>query len=480
MKHCLILALIVGSGWADTAAIRPRILVVTGLSDLPHHHWEQTTPPIRALLAGRFDVRVNEEPRGIAAASLEGYSAIVLNYNGPRWTAAAEQAVESFVRGGGGLVAFHQSSYGEFFGMQLRGGKWVDGPDRGWSAFAGMIGARWKAENLGHARRWPFVVEWKNPAHPVAQGLAPSFTANDELYHKLDLASGVDVLADALSPADLGGTGKREPLIWTNRYGEGRVFFTTLGHDAMAFYQPGMITAFARGVEWAATGMVAPEPPQKAAPVRLLVVTSGHAYSVSFYAMLDSLGVRWTHAATHEEAFAKPLEDRFDVVLLHDMLDSASPAARERLKAFVEAGRGVISLHHSIVDYTDWPWWYEQVTGGKYFIKPANGHPASRNRGGIELMVTPVRGKERHPVLRGVGPLVVQEEVYRDMYLSSKINVLMETAHPENDRPVVYVGPHEKARVLYVQLGHSEHTMDHPGFRRLMSNAVRWTARREE
>jgi hypothetical protein len=55
----------------------------------------------------------------------------------------------------------------------------------------------------------------------------------------------------------MGGTGEREPLVWTNAYGKGRVFFTTLGHDALAFDQPGMRVLIARGVEWAATGGVA-------------------------------------------------------------------------------------------------------------------------------------------------------------------------------------------------------------------------------
>ena len=79
---------------------------------------------------------------------------------------------------------------------------------------------------------------------------------------------------------------------------------------------------------------------------------------------------------------------------------------------------------------------------------------------------------------RGLGPLVVHDEVYRRMWHSDKIKVLMETDEPLNDRPVVYLGPYSKARTIYIQLGHGDDTMKHPGFRRLVRNSILWSAGR--
>jgi type 1 glutamine amidotransferase len=114
------------------------------------------------------------------------------------------------------------------------------------------------------------------------------------------------------------------------------------------------------------------------------------------------------------------------------------------------------------------------VTGGKYFEKPEGQYGKSSFEEDVDFLVTPAKGRERHPVLAGVGPLWVHDEKYRNMWHSPKIDVLMETTAPGNDRPVVYIGPHPAARVLYIQL----HTMKHPGFRRLLRNAIFWTARR--
>ena len=63
-----------------------RILILTGQSDIQYHDWRVSTPFIEQALsaAGRFDVRVEAEPRGITRETLDGYYAIIVNYNGPR------------------------------------------------------------------------------------------------------------------------------------------------------------------------------------------------------------------------------------------------------------------------------------------------------------------------------------------------------------------------------------------------------------
>lgn len=457
-----------------------RLLLITGQSDLPHHHWQETTAVIRSLFANdaRFELRVIEDPHALTPEMFAPYQAVLLNYNGPRFPAAIEQALERYVQNGGGFVAFHQACYGEWFGMELRNGRWTAGSTKGWSAYAAMLGASWQPANIGHARRYAFSVQSTAVAHAITQGPAATWMANDELYHRMDLAPTAEVILDALSPKEIGGTGRREPLAWTNAYGRGRVFFTPLGHDALAWHQSGMRRLFLRGVEWAATGAVTE--PAPAQPLRVLAVTGGHSYPPAFYTMLDNLdGIRWTHAASHAEAFARSLIDRYDVVLLHDLYNVTTGQTRQRLREFVEAGKGIVSLHHAIVDYTDWPWWYEEVTGGKYFEKPTGTHGASSYREGVDFLVTAAKGKQSHPILRGVGPLYVHDELYKDMWLSPRIEVLMETDAPENDKPVVYIGPHSAARSVYIQLGHSAQTMDNPGFRRLVRNALFWAARKD-
>lgn len=448
------------------------VLLITGQTDLPHHHWQETSPRIAEAIRTHTscEVKTIEDARAITAEALRDVSALVVNYNGPRLISQQEKAIEAFVRRGGGLVAFHQALYGEWFGhRQNAQGRWEQGSGSGWREWSVMLGASWNPAKLGHARRGAFEVKCSEPAICGAS----SFTANDELYHGFTLTKSAVTVATAMSSKAAGGTGEIEPVAWTNTYGLGRVFFTTLGHDATALFQHGERELFVHGITWAARSKLVIETKK---PIRVLVVTGGHTYPETFYALWNEMpGIEWRHVQSHSDLVRRK-RDEYDLLVLHDMIERVTPASREWLKAWIDAGKGVVSMHHAVVNYTDWPWWWQEVTGVKFFTAPLGEHKKSSYKEDIEFAVTPARGKQAHPVLAGVPPLVVEDETYRGMWFAPSIEILMETDHPEGDRPVVFVGPTRQARVVTIQIGHSASTFLNPGYQRLVKNAMEWTA----
>jgi type 1 glutamine amidotransferase len=70
------------------------------------------------------------------------------------------------------------------------------------------------------------------------------------------------VLATAYADPANRGTGHDEPMLMALTWGKGRIFHTTLGHDATALSCVGFITTFQRGTEWAATGKVTQKVPK--------------------------------------------------------------------------------------------------------------------------------------------------------------------------------------------------------------------------
>jgi hypothetical protein len=228
--------------------------LVTGASDLPHHHWELTTPHLVAALAavGPCRITVHDTPATLTPEILRAHHTVLLNYNGPRFPAAVERAIEEFVRAGGGFAAFHHCLYGTFYGMELdEQRRWRNGPGEGWEAYRQLIGATWPPANISHSIRHAFAVRWLAPlvAHPEGT----EFTADDELYHRFDLLPAARVVATAYSDPARRGTGRDEPVAWTHSFGRGRTVFTTLGHDVKALSQPGVLRLFADALAWTAT-----------------------------------------------------------------------------------------------------------------------------------------------------------------------------------------------------------------------------------
>jgi type 1 glutamine amidotransferase len=243
--------------------------------------------------------------------------------------------------------------------------------------------------------------------------------------------------------------------------------------------EPGFVLTFLRGSEWAAAGKVTL--PAKFNPVlarldkirtRALVVTGGHPYDTSFYGLFEGQDdLHWDHASSNHEAYKEDLRPNYDVLVLYDFVQSITDSEKKNLTDFVESGKGLVVLHHAIADYQQWPWWWETVVGGRYVLKPESGHPGSKYKHDEEMFVFPVA---KHPVTSGISRMHIWDETYKDLWISPKAQVLLKTDNPTSDAPVAWIGPYDKARVVYIQLGHDRLAHVHPGYRALVRNAILW------
>ena len=95
-------------------------------------------------------------------------------------------------------------------------------------------------------------VDVTRPDDPVMQGIA-SFAYRSEQYY-LHVDPSNEVLATTTFNGDHASwiDGVTIPVVWKRRHGEGRVFYSSLGHQAKEFEQPEMRTILRRGMNWAA------------------------------------------------------------------------------------------------------------------------------------------------------------------------------------------------------------------------------------
>ena len=283
MKRILVAGLLcmaIVSAAASRAAAPISLMLLDGESGGPYHDWQRVTPALKKILdeTGLFTVTVVTAPAAVGelttfAPEFAKYKAVVMNYDAPddRWPASLKASFEDYMRKGGGLVSVHAA----------------DNAFAGWTAFNEMIGVggwRNRSEQAGpnwyvrdgkvmsdtapgnagsHGRRVPFTITVRDPSHPIVKGLPPVWMhQGDELYAALrGPGKNMRVLATAYSDPANAGTGRDEPQLMALRYGEGRVFHTTLGHDINGISSVDSVVTLQRGTEWAATGSVTQKVP---------------------------------------------------------------------------------------------------------------------------------------------------------------------------------------------------------------------------
>ena len=266
---------------ALSTAAPKKALLIDGRNN---HDWKATTPILKRLLeeTGLFEVTVLTAPPDNETLKsfhpkFTGYDLVVLNYNdfGPQnagdWPDATQNDFLAYVKNGGGVVSYHAADnafpkwaeFNQVIGLGGWGGRnEKDGPYLRWrdgelvkDSAPGIAGS--------HGPRHAFVVEIRNPDHPITKGLPLKWMHNtDELYDRLrGPAENLTLLATAFSSPTQRGTGENEPILFTIQYGKGRIFHTTLGHDPVAMQCVGFIVTLQRGAEWAATGKVTQKVP---------------------------------------------------------------------------------------------------------------------------------------------------------------------------------------------------------------------------
>jgi type 1 glutamine amidotransferase len=271
---CATMVLVLGQ--AAAAAEKVRVLIIDGQNN---HQWEAMTPPMKAdlLASGRFTVDVVTTPPKKSSPEawnafhpdFSKYDVVLSNYNGDPWPESVQNALESYVAGGGGLSIIHAANnafenWPEFNTMIGLGWRKNTFGDRLTIDDSGKVVRTPKGEGpgSGHGPTHAFKIVVRNPDHPITRGLPREWMhAVDELYHgQRGPAQNMEILASAYSDSAKKGTGTNEPMVWVIPYGKGRVFTTVLGHvmkgDTTAIRSVDFKTLMLRGTEWAATGKV--------------------------------------------------------------------------------------------------------------------------------------------------------------------------------------------------------------------------------
>jgi len=247
--HRLALAAVAALGLVSCAAMAPetaapvggsppplRVLVFSRTLGFRHDSIPDGIAAIQAL--GRehgFVVDATEDAAQFTPADLARYRVVVfMSTTGDVLEGAERDALEGFVRAGGGFVGVHSATDTLY----------------DWPWYGGLVGAYFAR----HPAIQQATVRVEDATQPSTRGLPDPWVRTDEWYDfRANPRPGVHVLLTLdESSYHGGGMGADHPVAWYHAYDGGRAWYTALGHVREAYADPAFRSHLLGGIAYAA------------------------------------------------------------------------------------------------------------------------------------------------------------------------------------------------------------------------------------
>lgn len=220
-------------------------------------------------------------------------------------------------------------------------------------------------------------------------------------------------------------------------------------------------------------------------PIRVLIITGGHDFErEAFFEIFKGEKDITYREVQHPNAtrmFRPDKRASYDVIVLYDMWQTITEEDAEAALDLLREGKGVVALHHCIASYNDSPE-YEQIIGGKYFLKETKEGdktiPASTYKHDQTINVH--IADPDHPITKGMKDFTIHDETYGSFRVREGVHRLLETDHPLSGTTIGWCHKYEASRIVYIQLGHDHLAYNNPNYHQLVQQAIRWAAGRLE
>ncbi len=158
------------------------------------------------------------------------------------------------------------------------------------------------------------------------------------------------------------------------------------------------------------------------------------------------------------------------LVISTNQKDFNTPAVRQAVVDFANAGKGLILLHPGLwYNYNDWPEYNRDLAGG--------GAHSHDKLGEFEVKVT----NPGSPIMKGIGAsFKITDELYHSTpdEKGTPIEVLCTATSPLTGKtfPSTWVVKYPKGKIVCISLGHDARAHDLPEYKAMLRNAVTWAA----
>lgn len=224
----------------------PALLVYSKTTGWRHDSIDEAWAALAGIASERgWTVVFTEDPAWFEAERLAEFDAVVWALpTGDTLSDLQKASFRTFVEGGGGFVGLHSA------GDSSHTWDWYR---------ENLIGAGYRG-HPGDPNVRDGTLHVEDTDHVATLGLPAEWNAADEWYSFADSVHGAfHVLAtidettylDQANEADRAlAMGSDHPMVWVRCVGEGRSFYSALGHTAESYSDPAMRALIAGGISW--------------------------------------------------------------------------------------------------------------------------------------------------------------------------------------------------------------------------------------
>ena len=231
-----------------------RILVFSKADGYVHGSipWGAAALRILGEKTGAYTATLSDDPAMFDKDKLNEFDAVVMNNNCGNPIADLQRRANllEFVRGGKGLVGIHCAAH-------------LD-----WPEYTDMLGAYsishpWNAGST-------VTIRLEESDHPLVRCFgAASFPHTDEIFvfkdfsrEKVRVLLRLDTAQTDMNKPGVTDKKGDYPLSWVRRYGQGRVFYSALGHQPDVYCRPAILAHYLAGIQFATGDLEADAAPR--------------------------------------------------------------------------------------------------------------------------------------------------------------------------------------------------------------------------
>jgi type 1 glutamine amidotransferase len=230
---------------------KPRKLLVFNLCQGFRHssipYWDKALE-IMAQKTGAFNVVESNDLNVFKAESLKEFDAVCFNNTtglklSPETTPELCTGLMEFVKSGKGVIGIHAAT--DNFN------EWPEAQE--------MMGGKFTGHPWGASGTWAIKID--EPNHPLmAPFSGKGFKIKDEIYRteppvysreKQLVLMSLDMSDEATKKTSEKPTDADTGISWIKTWGQGRVFYCSLGHDHAVTWNPAVLEHYLRGIQFA-------------------------------------------------------------------------------------------------------------------------------------------------------------------------------------------------------------------------------------